>query len=616
MATRYDKDITITINGETKGLSTALKTLDADLKNAQQNVKALDTGLKLDPTNVDLAKKKMEALNEVLELTKKRLSMLNEALEKAKNTSGIDKTSQQFKNLESDTKKVAQEVENLQTEYNKLGDAIGKSNDEIVNFTTNSADYGAQFNDLLDNAIAKYTSIGTVIGFVVSQVNVVVDGLKNTASVLGNIATTIGSEIIDIMDTGTEYNAQIESYKVRLASFAQVGEKAGEVFQQLKEDALKSPFSVDAIMQATTMLLATGASIEDVRKTVLSLGDAIAKTGGDDSTLTRMAQNLQQVANAGKASSIDIKQFATAGIDIYGLLKEYENLVYESASETPVTYEQITNSLIKASQEGGKYFNGMSILADTFTGKLNKLEANWTTLTGVIAESTSSMLGGLIDQTNNAINGVISALEDGDLQRVSEILKEWVYNCLTIVNNELPQIIAFITELMKTAINALNSPEVLSALKETITMILNGLSTMINGIIPAIKEVVAVVLNAVKEIINTPEVKLLLSDIANQIATIIGEAFIVYLKAKWGAIFTALDSIQILSPAQQYQNNKQNAQDYANSTKYYTDNTNGHGGGGGSFVTVNNYNEVTNDVDVEAISKKTAQQVKLITALK
>lgn len=36
-----------------------------------------------------------------------------------------------------------------------------------------------------------------------------------------------------------------------------------------------------------------------------------------------MAQNLQQIKNAGKATAADIKQFAYAGIDVYGILADY-----------------------------------------------------------------------------------------------------------------------------------------------------------------------------------------------------------------------------------------------------------------------------------------------------
>lgn len=45
--------------------------------------------------------------------------------------------------------------------------------------------------------------------------------------------------------------------------------------------------------------------------------------GGGSDELGRMAQNLQQIKNAGKATAADIKQFAYAGIDVYGILADY-----------------------------------------------------------------------------------------------------------------------------------------------------------------------------------------------------------------------------------------------------------------------------------------------------
>lgn len=60
------------------------------------------------------------------------------------------------------------------------------------------------------------------------------------------------------------------------------------------------------------MLITTGESAEKSREAINSLANAVALTGGDSYALERMASNLQQIKNVGKATSMDIRQFGMA----------------------------------------------------------------------------------------------------------------------------------------------------------------------------------------------------------------------------------------------------------------------------------------------------------------
>ena len=67
--------------------------------------------------------------------------------------------------------------------------------------------------------------------------------------------------------------------------------------------------------------------------------------------LQRMAVNMQQIKNVGKASALDIKQFAYAGIDIYGLLADSMGITREEAAQLDVTYDMLSTALQKASNK-------------------------------------------------------------------------------------------------------------------------------------------------------------------------------------------------------------------------------------------------------------------------
>ena len=124
---------------------------------------------------------------------------------------------------------------------------------------------------------------------------------------LAGLTAAADAFAISMLKGGIEYNAQIETYMTRLTTLTGSAEKANDILNQIKKDALATPFEVSSLTQAESLLLSTGLSAEDARKDILALGDAISASGGGNAELSRMAVNLQQIRNVGKASALDIK---------------------------------------------------------------------------------------------------------------------------------------------------------------------------------------------------------------------------------------------------------------------------------------------------------------------
>ena len=120
-----------------------------------------------------------------------------------------------------------------------------------------------------------------------------------------------------IARAGIEFNAKMEQYQVGFETLLGSEEEAAKVMAQIRDDAARTPFDVDSLTQATRMMVSTGMSADDARKDVLNLANAIAATGGGSAELSRMAANMQQIKNTGKATAMDIRQFANAGINIF-----------------------------------------------------------------------------------------------------------------------------------------------------------------------------------------------------------------------------------------------------------------------------------------------------------
>lgn len=208
----------------------------------------------------------------------------------------------------------------------------------------------------------------------------------------GAVDTLVGA----FVGMGVNYNAEIETYLTRLETLTGSADKANQILDQIKQDALKTPFDVASLTQAESLLLSTGVSAEQARDDVINLGNAISASGGGNAELQRMAVNLQQIKNVGRASALDIKQFAYAGIDIYGLLADSMGVTREEASQLDVSYEMLSNALSKASAEGGKYYGAMEKQSKTMKGASSNLNESWQVLAGTLSEGLFEALKDVI----------------------------------------------------------------------------------------------------------------------------------------------------------------------------------------------------------------------------
>ena len=274
---------------------------------------------------------------------------------------------------------------------------------------------------------------------------------------------TIGSELLSagkkVVEAGVSYNAQLEQYQTALTNMLGSASDAENALEQIKQDAARTPFDTAGLVKANELLISTGVDADSSRKVILALGDAVSATGGGNEELNRMAQNLQQIKNAVKATAADIKQFAYAGIDVYGILADYTGKSTAEVQKMTVTYDVLTAALEKASDEGGRYYNSMSTQSETLNGRMSTLTDNATQLAGLmtadLTDGIKMVVGNLNDMTiaateayktdgwvglakeitslNPLVSGVISemsALGDGlstIAQNAISVLDQWSY---------------------------------------------------------------------------------------------------------------------------------------------------------------------------------------------
>lgn len=272
------------------------------------------------------------------------------------------------------------------------------------------------------------------------------------ATVLANMLTSLGTKAVGLakgfVEMGISYNAQIEKYTTGFTNMLGSAQAAQEAMQAIQEDAARTPFDVASLTQANQLLISAGENAAYSRKVINALGDAVSATGGGNAELSRMAANLQQIANVGKASAIDIKQFAYAGINIYQILADYTGKSVQEVQNMTISYDLLSHALIAASEEGGRYYNAMDTQSQTMNGRISTLKDNVSQLAGLMTGDLSSGIGVVIGHLNDMVVAAQEAYKEDGWKGLGNAILE--------LDNPISAIIKKFGQLGSAAVSALD----------------------------------------------------------------------------------------------------------------------------------------------------------------
>lgn len=346
-------------------------------------------------------------------------------------TLGLDTSAYErgINNVQSETKKTvtalsneyikaAKSVLELTKQYNESAAKTGKTSAETKELKNQLAAAEAQ---LKTTASALKSANNGMEGFANSTDKASGKSLAGAiaqGTVMASVFSKLGSAALSAAEgfiaSGIEYNAQIEKYTTGFTNMLGSAEAAQQVMSQIQEDAAKTPFDVASLTQANQYLISAGENASYARNTIMALGDAVSATGGGNDELNRMAQNLQQIANTGKATAADIKQFAYAGIDVYGILADYTGKSTAEVQNMTISYDLLTQALQAASEEGGRYYNAMDTQSQTMNGRVSTLKDNVSQLAGLMTGDLSSGIGQVVEKLNEMTVAAIEAYkQDG-----------------------------------------------------------------------------------------------------------------------------------------------------------------------------------------------------------
>lgn len=175
---------------------------------------------------------------------------------------------------------------------------------------------------------------------------------------------------------GAKVAGDLEASRAGFITLLGSAQAADEALAMIKKDAASTPFELPGLIQANQLLTSVTKDAAQSETLLMNVGKALSAMGKGQPELDRIIVNLQQIGATGRATMMDVRQFAFAGIPIFEMLsqatgktgQELEDMI----SSGGVTFEMLEQMFNNAGAAGGRF-------ADAFknqAGGFNQILAN------------------------------------------------------------------------------------------------------------------------------------------------------------------------------------------------------------------------------------------------
>lgn len=196
-----------------------------------------------------------------------------------------------------------------------------------------------------------------------------------------------------------EVRSQYEMNEKALGILINSAERGTQIFNELSQMALVSPYTLIELSAAAKQLTAYDIAAKDVVNTTRRLADMAAAVG---IPIERLTYALGQIKAYGYLNSRDNRMFANAGIPLVKQLADYYTElegrlvstadVYDRIKNKSVSYEDTMQVINKMTDEGGKFFDFQAKMADTLKVRLANLTLAWNNMLNEIGKDSQGML--------------------------------------------------------------------------------------------------------------------------------------------------------------------------------------------------------------------------------
>ena len=388
-----------------------------------------------------------------------------------------------------DDSDVDKDINQVESKVGKLKSSVGSALDSIKT-TPLAKGFSA-----IGNASKTAGSIGLT-------------ALKGIGTAFVGLTSAAAAGVAAVAKVGIEYNAQMQSYQTAFTTMLGDAEKAQALTDSLKTMAAKTPLAMTDLADASQILLAFGSSAEQIPDQLKRLGDVAQ---GDAQKLGTMATAFGRIQSNGYASLEEINMMIDQGFNPLNIIAEKtgETMaeVRDRVSAGEVSFEELSDALETATNEGGQFYNAMENQSKTFEGQMSTLKDNVSALAGSLTEDLFSNLAETaLPMVNGWVDELLTAAETegvtGAIDTAGTILSE----ALTAMLNAAPSFIETATSLVSSFLGAISDsgPQITDGAIQVVLTLAQGFVSMIPEIMNTATTLIVGLINGISQ--NLPQI--------------------------------------------------------------------------------------------------------------
>ena len=489
------RGLTVTIDGDTTGLTKALESVNKEVKNTQAQLKDVDKLLKLDPTNTELLSQKQRLLGDAVSETRNKLDTLKTASDQANiSLANGEITQEQYDALQREIAETTLELKRLE-EQAKLSNTavqeIAAKGEKLKTMGDNISGVGEKFLP----ATAAVVGLGTAAVKTASDFDT---GMSKVAAISG----ATGSDLDALRDKAREMGAKTKFSASEAAAameyMAMAGWKTSDMLGGIEGIMNLAAASGEDLATTsdivTDALTAFGLSADDAGHFADILAAASSNANTNVSMMGETFKYAAPIAGAlgysAEDTALAIGLMANAGIKGSQAGTSLRKMMTELSGEIKIAGEAIGTVTIQTTNADGSMRELNDILMDCREAFSHLSESEKAAAAeALVGKTAMSGFLAIMNASEADVNKLSEAIAncDGVSQQMADTMQDNLEGQLTILKSQLQELAISFGEILIPAIRG-----IVSAIQGVVDW-LNSLSEGTKRIITTIALLVAAI---------------------------------------------------------------------------------------------------------------------------
>ena len=311
-------------------------------------------------------------------------------------------------NLAQNTSLVgAAEFANTANTINRLQTALKYLQDALSKTKPNTPEWN-EANMVYQETKKRLEEIKKSMDGVKWQTNSIIPILKNLAMQIGLVFSV--QQLNQWITHMVKVRAQFELQNIALRSLLQNKEKADQIFAEIQQLALKSPFSIMDLNKFTKEMAAYGVEADKLVGTTKMLADVSAGLGVD---MGRLILAYGQVKTANYLRATEVRQFTEAGLNITQELADYftelsgkmvtAGEVTGMITKRMVRFEDVAEVFKRVTSAGGMFYEMQEKQSEGLQGQIQRIGDAYSIMLNDIGKSNQGTIAGVLASVRELI---------------------------------------------------------------------------------------------------------------------------------------------------------------------------------------------------------------------